>query len=382
MTAAVRPPRFRLGGLAMPSGGARGRLWLYALLLGAALVFLLATASPGLVLWLVGAAALAGLALALLSGNAAFVRLAALLAAALAAAVPLGPVFAGESLVDVAERGFIWPEVLVLAFAGRVLAEESDLRFAAFWRDPLAARRRAEAQSTAAAVCLGLALTLAFYHWAAPFRPAASTDALGLLASALLGETFIHAAIIVLFFTVAAYVLDAVLIHLRDRAAFSALRTVFAEAPADGAAAARLRQLVTVDFAPLAHTRAMRLVLETLDRHSAGHPAAAGASIAGFFAASRRFIRALLSFLPLLGFLGTVVGLATAIGTLPTGGGEGAFDVAGSLAGLAIKFETTLLGLTGSIIAAMALASLEKGEAELAAEASRFVEAATTADVR
>ena len=84
-------------------------------------------------------------------------------------------------------------------------------------------------------------------------------------------------------------------------------------------------------------------------------------------------------FLPLLGFLGTVIGLATSIAELPASlsdaPGRG-FDISGSLAGLAIKFETTLLGLLASMTAALALNLLEKRETELSAECLRSVEAA------
>jgi biopolymer transport protein ExbB/TolQ len=98
-----------------------------------------------------------------------------------------------------------------------------------------------------------------------------------------------------------------------------------------------------------------------------------------FHQASRQFVRTLLPFLPLLGFLGTVIGLATAMGELPRGAGEQAarsFDVSASLAGLAIKFETTLLGLIASMIASFSLNMLEKRESELAAECILAVEAA------
>jgi biopolymer transport protein ExbB/TolQ len=74
--------------------------------------------------------------------------------------------------------------------------------------------------------------------------------------------------------------------------------------------------------------------------------------------------------LPLLGFLGTVIGLAVAISELPHGVTEGtgqALDISASLAGLAVKFETTLLGLIASMISSLSLSFLEKREAELAA---------------
>ena len=88
-------------------------------------------------------------------------------------------------------------------------------------------------------------------------------------------------------------------------------------------------------------------------------------------------MRALVPILPLLGFLGTVIGLATALGQMPHsfgGEGPGEIDLARSLAGLSIKFETTLLGLLASMVTAIGLAVLERHEAELAARAVRLVE--------
>src|SRR5262249_38908403 len=101
------------------------------------------------------------------------------------------------------------------------------------------------------------------------------------------------------------------------------------------------------------------------------------AAMAGFHQASRRFVKGLVTLLPLLGFLGTVIGLSIALAELPrgVGGGRGAFDIGGSLAGLAIKFETTLLGLLGGMIASLAIAVLEKAETELAADCELIVAA-------
>ena len=65
-----------------------------------------------------------------------------------------------------------------------------------------------------------------------------------------------------------------------------------------------------------------------------------------------------------------MIGLATAISELPRGLTEGsgqAFDISASLSGLAVKFETTLLGLMASMISSLCLHFLEKREAELAA---------------
>jgi biopolymer transport protein ExbB/TolQ len=91
-------------------------------------------------------------------------------------------------------------------------------------------------------------------------------------------------------------------------------------------------------------------------------------------------VRALLSSLPLLGFLGTVIGLTAAIGGLPRHLGpaaEGNLDISASLVGLAVKFETTLLGLAGGLLASLLLALLERREGELAAECRHLIRSLT-----
>ena len=141
------------------------------------------------------------------------------------------------------------------------------------------------------------------------------------------------------------------------------------------------------EFAVAVHTRAFRLLNAAIETTGAkgGNPARLAAlSFDGFQAASRQFVRALLPFLPLLGFLGTVIGLATAISELPRGlteGADHAFDISASLAGLAVKFETTLLGLMASMISSLALNFLEKREAELAAACLLVVKDAGETDV-
>ena len=87
----------------------------------------------------------------------------------------------------------------------------------------------------------------------------------------------------------------------------------------------------------------------------------------------RRFVRTLIGFLPLLGFLGTVLGIMQALGALPAGldanGATADAALAGglqeSLAGIAVAFETTLLGLLGNLTASLLLAATEKAEADL-----------------
>jgi hypothetical protein len=124
--------------------------------------------------------------------------------------------------------------------------------------------------------------------------------------------------------------------------------------------------------------------IDTREVASANATRLAVLSFDGFQLASRQFVRTLLPILPLLGFLGTVIGLATAISELPRGPTESAdhaFDISGSLAGLAVKFETTLLGLLASMISSLSLNFLEKREAELSAACMLVVKAAGESDV-
>lgn len=91
-------------------------------------------------------------------------------------------------------------------------------------------------------------------------------------------------------------------------------------------------------------------------------------------AAQRRLLRTLIGLLPVLGFLGTVLGIMQALASLPVALAvqPGAEDpgLADSLRGIATAFETTLLGLVGSVAATLVLASVERAEAILQADAS------------
>src|SRR5262249_44217942 len=152
-----------------------------------------------------------------------------------------------------------------------------------------------------------------------------------------------------LFFVIVAFAIDAGLLYGRDRAAMAVVRTVAMER--GGLDAEALRQLVNTELSGWSHTRALRLVEDALAGVTTrGEAPAASAALTGFHQSFRRFVKGLIPLLPLLGFLGTVIGLATALAELPrlgTGRRE-VIDLSGSLAGLAIKFETTLLGLLGS----------------------------------
>lgn len=355
--------------------GPSGMLRAYGacLLASFALFLALEARDAGGTLWMLAAlgVALTGLGLAgpATTLHDAALRLGAVLLAAIALYLPVGTLLAqGEPLAGAIKQSMVWPQIVVCLFASRLLAETNEWRFARFWRNPAAAGGAPQAQSLLAALALGGAFTLAFYA-ALPFVTAHGAT-LEMVRAALEGETVIHYAIVLLFFTALAFLTDAALLQARERAVLAAVRLGLSgqgkpSHPGLTAVLERLRPRA-------AHRRSFLTIEAALDGETA--PAA----LAGFHDASRRFFRALLSFLPLLGFLGTVVGLATAIGALPIGTGVnrgGGLDVAASLAGLALKFQTTLLGLVAAILSAALLAALEKNEAELDAECLRLVEA-------
>lgn len=300
-------------------------------------------------------------------------------AALLAAAVPLLPALAADVPLAAAVRAHpLWPQILVTLFAARALAEANEQRFAAFWRAPLRARAPVAAQSAAAALALGACLALLFYQGLAYLGPArGGTGLVDLVAHALAGESAIHRSIVVLFCVILAFLGEAALQHRRDREALAALRRELARGDRTGPGT--LRGLLAGPLAGFGHTRTVRSLAQGL-RGGGPDAQALGAAFAAFHGASRRFVRGLLPFLPLLGFFGTVVGLATAMAALPGEGGAGRIDLSGSLAGLALKFETTLLGILASMVAGLLLALVEKGEQELAAECALLAAVAEPAD--
>jgi hypothetical protein len=364
---------------------ARARLFVYSVCLAISfLLYLLAHGfGQGFAFWTIAALSLAGLGSGIVIADVAWqrrvFRAAVILAVTLAIVVPLGPrMWAHGSMAQAMTGSTTWPQILVTLFGSRVLAEAAELQFTEAWRNPFQARLAAPVQSVAAALALGAFFTLVFYQVGAHLA-GRSASASGIVVSALFGDTVIHHAIVFLFFVVLAFVVDATLIYVKDRSAVLAVRA----RARGGIGSAELRRLLDGDLAPWSHTRALRYIRDALDAGRGAGAAAPSSALAGFHAASRRFIRGLIPFLPLLGFLGTVIGLSIALAELPHGLSSGqreGFDIGGSLAGLAVKFETTLLGLLGSMVASLALGVLEKSETELAAECSLLVEAALARD--
>lgn len=297
--------------------------------------------------------------------------------------VPLaGVVSSGKSLPAAINESTVWPQVLVTLFAGRLLAELCELRFVAFWRRPFEAGGRVATQSMAAAFFFGCCLTLIFYQIVGGIAPTPERlDPWAIAIRAFAGQTAIHVAIVLLFFVVLAAIVDAILLLVNDGLALAALRRLCRAREVElGILTKRdLAELTSSQLSPFAHTRTVRFIQDALhgDQSRGG-----GRSLTVFHGASRRLIRALISFLPLMGFLGTVIGLTAAIGGLPDDlgpGAQGEIDISASLLGLAVKFETTLLGLTGGLATSLLLSLLEKREEELGAECRRLVEASADA---
>ncbi len=299
-------------------------------------------------------------------------------------------VAAGLALVGVAGGAPVWPSVLVLLFAGRVLMEIADLRLWLAWQAPLRRHPRASVQSVAAALAFGGFLTIVFEQAVAlamrtPGLRAAFTPGAGesgpttvsIAIDALLGDTPVHRALIYLFFVVAALIADAWRLHLRDRAALAALGALMTQPSPAGALAQRAARLAPA-YPGSRALLACRTIADETD--AAGHAAFRAAS--DFHLASRRLVRSIVPLLPLLGFVGTVIGLSITLGELPRSTADGAraaADISASLGGLAIKFQTTLLGLVGGMVASTALNALEKSETELAAECALVVAATVCA---
>lgn len=300
----------------------------------------------------------------------------------LALAVPLVPEMAsGWSMEAILRASPPWPQTLVALFASRVLSEECDIRFARFWRQPLRPQAPVGLQSSPAALALGCFLTLLFYQTIWGLIPSRSkeTDFAAIVLNALTGETIIHRGIVLLFFVIIGHLIDAALLHRRDRAIFEQVQAAMRGRAERGERGGlqELRVLLASQFRHVSHTRTVHLLEAACDQVAADVPAErllAAASFSAFHSGARRFLRGLLPFLPMLGFFGTVVGLATAMAALPTSSPEGAgVDISGSLSGLAVKFQTTLLGIMASLFAAGLLAFLERGETELAAECALLV---------
>lgn len=343
---------------------------------------------------------------------------------ALSATVPLVPDMRefGKALPDMIASDSVWTQMIVALFAARVLMETNRVRRDAFLRAPLAQapigrrppilarlfapsrdgappsaprsttgaplalamRGLVSQQSTPAAAAAAVCLILGFYAVLPHLSQSARDPALAAIGAALAGSTTIHAAVLFIFFLVVAQIAEAAAQTRQEGALLERARGVLSEclATAQPSASDLLDALAELDrrSAPSHAMRAMRDAVEGGGALLRGAPSHALGAVR-LREASRRFLRNLIAILPLLGFLGTIVGLSTTLASLPAALASGArpgegFDFSAALDGLAIKFQTTLLGLLTSMISTALLAALERREAEIDAQCLLIVDAA------
>lgn len=262
-----------------------------------------------------------------------------------------------------------WSECLMLVMSGRFLAIVSTDAFEQRWRNVFRGPAATSEQSIAAACLLGGALALAVLSLVPPFTGTANAlSVVALLHSALMAATSIHLAILVAATTALVLIAAGFSRYARECWAFARLRTAIRRSRSEGGTdIARLlkdragpsaQSMTVIGFAALYAPRSDAANLQALGPDDLRLEAASL-----FHDASRQFLRRLLSLLPLLGFLGTVVGLAVAISGLPRGL-SGSVDLTASLGGLAIKFETTFLGLSVYLVGSLLVNLLDRLELE------------------
>ena len=269
---------------------------------------------------------------------------------------------------DVVHARTLWPICLMAVFAGRILGIATRDAYLARWADPVRAPVVVAEQSLGAALAFGFALTVALLT-IVPTGSATPGRVQGLFVSALHGTTVIHVLILFVVFVLAALIVDGFALLFADWRTLVAARRNLRAAGGD-----RIRIAAAVDALP--NTRIGLLFKAETGRDPTGDWPAQRQ----FRDASRLFVRRTLTLLPLLGFLGTVVGLSAAVAELPFGaGGVQSGDLGAALRGLAVKFETTFLGLVGSAALGAVLGLLERLEAETAAGVLQVVGHATAA---
>lgn len=372
-----------------------GKFFIYMVCLGVSFGLFLAVRGPGsgTVFWALSGLAMLGIVMGALAPNALGILGGVIPQAAVGLAIALALMNALEHVT------FIWPAALVLLFASRVLAELADLRLTLAWRAPLRAHPPAAAQSLGAALALGGFLALAFEQLLAfllmtPDMRLALSDGGksvgGIVIDALRGDTIVHRALVYLFFVVVAFIADAWRLYLRDRRMLMLFGQRLREEAEPGTSPVYSQDALAGALGlALAQNPGSWSLLACRNIVDAGRmdnrsdlPAFRAAT--EFHYASRRFMKGLIPLLPLLGFVGTVIGLSITLSQLPhdtSQAGRAALDISASLGGLAIKFQTTLLGLAGGMIASTAINLLEKAETELLAECALLVSAVSRAPV-
>ena len=222
----------------------------------------------------------------------------ALLAATAAFDHVIGPFLSGtENLMRVVGARIVWPSILMCVVAGALLQSLEG-------RQEAMGRQRSPWLFLASCIGYGTGLVLLMEAGLAALGPVAGGSTAAVVLHAFASDTAIHLVLLVLWFG----------LSLRAADLYVALA----------------RGVETATAEP------------TL--------------------AKRRQIEALARLLPMLGFLGTVIGLAGAIGAMSATMGDGSFGRASLDAlfrNLALKFETSLLGLAAAIVTGLLLSAVD-----------------------
>ncbi len=123
----------------------------------------------------------------------------------------------GEVFSSVVTDNTVWPQLLISLVGSRLLASQSALSFAEFWRQPTQYRSGIEMQSILSAAVLGCFFTVIFYLAAPRLAPVAAQGASAFIVSTIRGGTFVHTTIIFLFFVIMAAIVDATWHNWKDR---------------------------------------------------------------------------------------------------------------------------------------------------------------------
>ncbi len=220
-----------------------------------------------------------------------------------------------QSFAHIIITTLFWPQMLVSFFGGLAI-----INILALQKDDQ------RANSITAHLAFGVGFCMAFYAGLVWLFDLQNYELPAGVLGAFLGDTVLHYLIVFLFFTIFSYILQAII-------------TVVSKS----------KQLAAEDTAPQ--------YISQIDP---------------FELALRRFVRVMIGFLPLLGFLGTVLGIMKALRGLPHLFSNEASQItdisqalSGSLSNVSLAFETTMLGIIASMISSLALSYTEKMETDL-----------------
>lgn len=237
-----------------------------------------------------------------------------------------------------------WMSIVIGLFANRVFASHDRLVCFSLFRPKTEAKAkpaRVVFNEILSATCLGVCFILGFYTLLGSLKPTVEAGTpFSIIWAAFFGDTTLHFLTLFVFFVVAGYLANWTCEH--------------------GSRKRRIEALLTNSSNP--EEKDFPFYYAFFPDDPRVH------FILSFEKSTRRFMRTLIALMPLLGFLGTIIGLAITIDALPQSlgaTGEAAPEaLSRGLSGIALKFQTTLLGLLGSIIATLWLHYLEKKEEE------------------